>query len=81
MSDKTYDILAWIGRYALPALSVFCATVAKIWNLPYAVEIPATITAIDVLWNALLGIKSTEYFKDKEIVSSVNNKDSVEANG
>lgn len=70
MTNSTYDILAWIGRIVLPALSVFYATLGKIWNLPYTEQIPLTITAIDVLWNALLGITSTKYFADKEIVVS-----------
>lgn len=68
MNNSTYDILAWIGRIVLPALSVFYATIGKIWSLPFTEQIPLTITAFDVLWNALLGITSTKYFADKEIV-------------
>ena len=68
MNDKTYKILAWIGRIVLPALSVFYATVSKIWDLPYGMEIPATITAFDVLWNALLGKASADFFEDHDIV-------------
>lgn len=75
MSDATFDVLAWIGRIVLPALSVFYATIGKIWSLPYTEQIPLTITAVDVLWNALLGITSTKFFADKEIVTAINNKD------
>lgn len=81
MTNSTYDVLAWIGRIVLPSLSVFYATIGKIWNLPYTEQIPLTITAIDVLWNALLGITSTKYFEDKEIVTAINNRDSIESNG
>ena len=74
MSDKTYDILAWIGRYCLPALSVFVTSIGQIWSLPYTEKIALTICAIDVLLNTMLGLSSSKYFEDKEIVSSVVDK-------
>lgn len=64
LSNKTYDILAWIGRIVLPALSVLYATLGKIWGLPYTEQIPLTITALDVFLNALLGISSNNYYKE-----------------
>lgn len=67
MEKQTYDILAYIGRICLPALAVFYGVIAKIWSLPYAMEIPATISAIAVLINSLLKKESDEYFKDKEV--------------
>lgn len=74
MSDKMYDILAWIGRYCLPALSVFVTSIGQIWGLPYTEKIALTICAIDVLLNTMLGISSSKYFEDKEIVDvGVNN--------
>ena len=74
MSDKMYDILAWIGRYCLPALSVFVTSIGQIWGLPYTEKIALTICAVDVLLNTMLGISSSKYFEDKEIVDvGVNN--------
>ena len=74
LDDKTYDVLAWIGRYLLPALSVFVTSIGQIWGLPYTEKIALTICAIDVLLNTILGLSSTEYFKDKEIVTTVVDK-------
>ena len=66
MSDKTYDILAIIGRLILPALGTLYFALAKIWNLPLAEEIVGTIAAVTTFLNALLKIKSDEYFADLE---------------
>ena len=74
MSNKTYDTLKWLGNILLPALAVLYATIGKIWGLPYVVEIPATITAIAVFINAILKKSSDNYFEDKEIVKSVDEK-------
>lgn len=65
LNDKTYDILCWIGRIVLPSLAVFYTTLGDIWGLPYTSEIPATIMGLDVFLNALLGISSANYYKDK----------------
>ena len=64
MSDKTYDILAIIGRLILPALGTLYFALAKIWNLPLAEEIVGTIAAVTTFLNALLKIKSDEYFAE-----------------
>jgi hypothetical protein len=61
MSSKIYDILKYVGRIVLPAIATLYATIAKIWNLPYMAEIPATIMAIDVFLNAILEISSANY--------------------
>lgn len=63
MSNSTYDVLAFIGRVVLPALSVLYATLGEIWHLPFTKEIPLTITAIDLFLNSLLGISSNNYYK------------------
>lgn len=65
LKDKTYDILCWIGRIVLPSLAVLYTTLGDIWGLPYTSEIPATIMGIDVFLNALLGISSNTYYKEK----------------
>lgn len=65
LNDKTYDILCWVGRIVLPALAVLYTTLGTTWNLPYVEQIPATIMAVDVFLNALLGISANTYYKDK----------------
>lgn len=63
LDNKTYDVLAWVGKIALPALSVLYATLGELWKLPYTKEIPLTITAIALFMNSLLGISSINYYK------------------
>ena len=65
LNDKIYDILCWIGRIVLPSLAVLYTTLGDIWGLPYTSEITATIIGIDVFLNALLGISSNTYYKEK----------------
>ncbi len=64
MSNKLYDILKFIAQYVLPAIATCVATIFKIWNLPYGVEISATIMAIDTLLGVILGISSYNYNKE-----------------
>ncbi len=73
MTNKTYDILAWVGRILLPALAVFYATLGKLWNLPYINEIPATITAVAVFINAILKADSDKFFDGKVIIDDLDN--------
>lgn len=61
MSNKTYDILAYIGRIALPACATLYGTLAGIWNLPYGEAIVATISALALFLNALLKVSSMNY--------------------
>lgn len=64
LSNTTYDVLAYIGKIVLPALSVLYGTLGKIWGLPFTEQIPLTIMAIDVFLNTLLGISTANYYKD-----------------
>lgn len=65
LPDKVYNWLKWICLICLPALSTFYGILAEIWNLPYAVQIPRTITAIALLIGALIGVSQISYNKDK----------------
>lgn len=56
LNDSVYNVLKWIALVVLPAMSVLYATLAGIWGLPYATQIPLTIDAIDVFIGALIGI-------------------------
>lgn len=65
LNDKVYDVLSWLGKIVLPAMAVLYATLADTWGLPYSSQISATIMAIDVFLNALLGISSSSYYKEQ----------------
>ena len=65
LSNKAYDIFAFIGRVVLPALAVLYATLGEIWHLLFTKEIPLTITALDLFLNTLLGISSNTYYKEQ----------------
>ena len=65
LPNKVYDVLKWICLIALPALSTFYGILAEIWNLPYAVQIPRTITAIALLIGALIGVSQISINKEE----------------
>ena len=63
MSNKTYDILKYIALIVLPAIATLYGTIAGIWGLPYAEEIPLTIMAVDTFLGVCLKVSSDEYHK------------------
>ena len=65
--NKVYDVLKWIALIVLPACATLYAAIAKIWGIPYELEIPATIMAVDTFIGALIGVSTYSYNKDKEI--------------
>ena len=65
LKNETYDILKWVAQILLPALAVLYSSLAKTWNLPYGSGITETIIAIDLFLGTLLGISSTNYYKEK----------------
>ncbi len=64
LPDKVYDILKWIALIALPACATFYAALAKIWGMPYELEIPATIMAVDTFIGVLIGVSTYNYNKE-----------------
>lgn len=65
LKNDTYDVLKWVAQILLPALAVLYSSLAKTWNLPYGSGITETIVAIDLFLGTLLGISSTNYYKEK----------------
>ena len=61
IDSKLYDILKYIALIVLPALGTLYFALSSIWNLPYAIEVVGTITAIDTFLGALIGISSNNY--------------------
>ena len=62
MSNKVYDILSLISRIFVP-ISAFLASLLVIWNVPYAEQITATLTAIDTLLGGLVIALKVNYDK------------------
>lgn len=62
--NSVYDALKYIALVALPAIATLYLTLSNIWGLPYGTEIAATITAIDTLLGALIGVSSERYKKE-----------------
>lgn len=66
MSDKLYDVLAIIGRLILPALGTLYFALARIWGLPLGEEIVGTLSAVTIFLNAVLKIKSDQFWREFE---------------
>ncbi len=66
LSNRTYDILKYLTIIVLPAIGAAYTGLSQIWQLPYAAEIPATITVICTFLGAILCISTAQYNKDKE---------------
>lgn len=68
LSNKTYNTMKWIALYLLPALGTLYYALSRIWGFPYGENIVGTITAIDAFLGAVLGISSSKYKGDGEMV-------------
>lgn len=68
MDNDVYDTLKWVAQIALPAFAALVLGVAKLWNLPYGIEIAGTITALDVFLGALLEKASADYQGDGQLI-------------
>lgn len=66
MSNKLYDVLKWVVMIVLPACATLYAALSGIWGLPYAEQIPATITALDTFLGVVLMISNVQYNKKAE---------------
>lgn len=61
MSNKTFDVLAFIQRLLLPSIATLIASLGEIWG--WDVErIVLTITAVDAFMGYLLKYSSNQYF-------------------
>ena len=64
MSNKVYDVLKWVALVVLPAAAILYGSLAEIWGLPFAEQIPDTITAFNLFLGVVLGISSVSYKKN-----------------
>ena len=66
LTNEWFDRLKWIAIIALPALSTFVYGLAQIYHFEVVGEqIAQTITLIDTLLGALLGISHIQYKKEQ----------------
>jgi hypothetical protein len=61
LPNKVYDILKYLTIIVLPAIGALYTGLAQIWELPYAAQIPATITVICTFLGAILCISTAQY--------------------
>lgn len=66
LSNRLYDILKYFTIIVLPAIGALYAGLSQIWSLPYASEIPATITVICTFLGAILCISTAQYNKSQQ---------------
>ena len=60
MTNQQYDTLKMIALILTPVLA-FLASLTNIWNVPYAEQIVATLTALDTLIGAVVVIANKQY--------------------
>lgn len=61
LSNRAYDLFNNAVTLLLPALGVFYATIAALWNLGYVTEIVGTIAAVSVLGGVVLKMSNKAY--------------------
>lgn len=62
LSNRTYDILKYLVVIVLPSIGALYTGLCQIWpQLPYAAEIPATITVLCTFLGAILCISTAQY--------------------
>lgn len=61
LPNNVYDILKWVAILLMPALAGLYKSLAATWGLPYAEQIPDTITALQIFLGAILGISAMNY--------------------
>ena len=64
LDNRVYDIIKYIALIVLPALATLYSTLAGVWGLPYAEQIPVTIMAVDTFMGILLKLSTDEYNRE-----------------
>lgn len=74
LTDRTYDLFGNIVRLVIPAVGVFYATIAALWNIPNPEPVVGTIAAVGLLLGVILQVSKSQYKKteaDKDGVIDV----------
>ena len=66
LSDEIYDRLKFFSIHIFPALETFWLAVGAIWDLPYTVQIGATLGAVGMLIGGCIGLSKAAYEKAKQ---------------
>ena len=67
LDNRVYDKLKWVAIICLPALSTFVLGLSKIYGFEeLGGQIAQTITLVDALLGALLGVSHINYTHDLE---------------
>ena len=67
LSNRVYDLLKWLVVIVLPALGALYTGLSRIWSgIPYATEIPATVTVVCTFLGAILCISTAQYNRDRD---------------
>lgn len=61
LSNGAYDVMKYLTIIVLPAIGTLYTGLSKIWSLPYASEIPATIMCVCTFLGAVLCISTAQY--------------------
>lgn len=64
MSNKTFDTLRTIEAILVP-LATFLIAMTDTWNVPYAMQIAATISGLNVAFGAIIEALRKQY-KEKQ---------------
>lgn len=64
MSNKTYDVLKWIGLITVPVIT-FLTAIVNIWGIPMGDQIVATLAAADVLIGSIVAVANAQYRRKK----------------
>lgn len=62
---KVYDWLKYTAMIVLPGLAGFVITFFNIWDIGYADQIAASITAVNAFLGILLGLSNRTYNNDQ----------------
>lgn len=65
MSNRTYDILKWVGITFLPALLTFIGVIGATLDIPYTETILTIGSGFIAFYDTILGIKSIQYHNEK----------------
>lgn len=61
--NKVYDVLKHVCVIGIPALSTLYSSLAATWNLPFAEQIPQTLSAVALFLGMCMKISESEYNK------------------
>lgn len=64
LKDKAYNFLKWLCLIALPAISVFFATLDGVFCWGYTDIVTTVIAAVEAFLGTLIGISTYGFYKD-----------------